>query len=135
MLKQKLMRMPWSLCARLLALVCGMFFATHVFAAGATGITLTSLQTHIKTGVGSVASILGDVALVAGIGFIFASFFKFHQHKMNPTQVPLSQGITLLLIGAALAVFPHLLNTTSEGIFGTGLTKAGSTTIKSLVVS
>ena len=126
MLKRKLTGMPWSLCVRLLVLVCGVFCATHVFAVTGSGITLTSIQTNIKGGVGKVAQILEDIALIAGIGFIFSSFFKFHQHKMNPTQVPLSQGIVLLLIGAALAVFPSLLNTTSEGIFGTGLTKAGS---------
>lgn len=131
MLKRKLMGMSWSLCVRLLVLVCGVFCATQVFAVGAT-VTLTSLQTHIATGVVKVTQILQDVALIAGIGFIFASLFKFHQHKMNPTQVPLSQGIVLLLIGAALAIFPDLLSTASKTVFGTGLTKAGSS-VTSLV--
>jgi len=62
--------------------------------------------------------------LIAGIGFIMASFFKFHQHKLNPTQVPMSQGITLLLIGAGLAVFPHLFGTATQAVFGTKIKMA-----------
>ncbi|OGT67829.1 MAG: hypothetical protein A3J38_02165 [Gammaproteobacteria bacterium RIFCSPHIGHO2_12_FULL_45_9] len=123
-----------KLVFRLLILFAGMCVANAVFA-GTTQLTLSTLNTNISKGIGDIVSIMQDIALVAGIGFVFASFFKFHQHKMNPTQVPLSHGITLLVIGAALAVFPHLLSTASQGVFGQSIAKAGSTGIKSVVVS
>ena len=59
---------------------------------------------------GNVVGIIRIVAYVAGVGFIFTSFFKFDQHKKNPTQIPLSQPLTLLAIGAGLCVLPTILN-------------------------
>ena len=122
------------LMMRLLIVMAGVLCATTAPAA-ISQLTLSQINTKITTGIGQIVVIMQDVALVAGIGFIFSSFFKFHQHKMNPTQVPLSQGVTLLVIGAALAVFPHLLNTASEGVFGTTIAKAGQTGIKGIVTS
>lgn len=118
-----------SLTVIIAAIFCDAAMATS------SGVTLSSMQQNISKAVGITSTVLMDIATVAGIGFIFAAFFKFHQHKQNPTQVPLSQGITLLLIGAALAVFPMLISTTSKGVFGTGISKAGTTQIKSLVSS
>ncbi|EKD45149.1 MAG: hypothetical protein ACD_70C00049G0003, partial [uncultured bacterium] len=36
-------------------------------------------------------------------------------------------------IGAALAVFPHLLNTASQGVFGTGISQATGGAIKTII--
>ncbi len=107
-------------------------FSCCVFADGA--ITVSNLETNLGKTVTELSVILSNISLIAGIGFVLASFFKFHQHKMNPTQVPLSQGITLLLIGAALLLFPKLLPTAAKAAFGT--TKITSTTgadIKGLI--
>lgn len=124
----------YGLIFRALILMGGVFFATSVFAAAGTSVlTLGEIQTHVSTGISSIAAILEDVALIAGIGFIFASFFKFHQHKMNPQQIPLSQGVTLLVIGAALAVFPHLLGTVTHGIFGQSVTHVGGSAINAII--
>ena len=119
---------------RLLIVIAGVCFASMA-CASSTQLTLSTLNKNLSSGIGDVVSIMQDIALVAGIGFVFASFFKFHQHKMNPTQVPLSHGITLLVIGAGLAVFPHLLNTASQGVFGQSIAKAGNTSIKGIVAS
>lgn len=100
-----------------------------------TTVTISQVQTHITTAVGDVSTIIMDVATVSGAGFVFASFFKFHQHKQQPTQVPLSNGVVLLLVGAGLCVFPHILGTGTKAIFGTGIVKAGSTTIRSIVTT
>ena len=104
-----------------------------LFANGALAVTIQTISQHIDSAVGSVSHVLQDVSTITGVGFIIASFFKLHQHKLNPTQVPMSQGITLLLIGAGLSVFPHLLNVVTSGIFGatavrigTGITAIGS---------
>lgn len=120
---------------RLLIVAAGILCATTVMAAAPSQLTLTNINTRISHGIGGVVQIMQDIALVAGIGFIFSSFFKFHQHRQQPTQVPLSQGVTLLVIGAALAIFPHLLSTASQGMFGTTINKAGSPGVASVVAS
>lgn len=81
-------------------------------------IMLSSIQSNIGTTVVETSKIMQDLALVAGIGFIMASFFKFHQHKLNPTQVPMSQGVTLLAIGGGLTLFPLLIPTAGTTILG-----------------
>lgn len=85
----------------------------------ADGATLSSVQTALKSSIGTTATILIDISTIAGIGFIFASFFKFHAWKNNPTQVPVSQGISLLLIGGALTMFPQIITIPGKGILGT----------------
>ena len=103
----------------LLIAVIGGLFATSLAMAGvSSGIALSTISTNIQHSVSSIAHILGNISLVAGIGFVMASFFKFHQHKLNPTQVPMSQGVTLLLIGAGLTLFPILVPTAKNAVFG-----------------
>ena len=79
------------------------------------------ISAHVSTTLGSFASIMQNVGLIAGICFILASLFKFHQHRQNPTQVPLSQAIVLLVIGACLIVFPYLIQTPSTAITNKGI--------------
>lgn len=38
------------------------------------------------TGGASVAPIIAAGSLIAGLGFVVAALFKFHQHKQNPSQ-------------------------------------------------
>ncbi len=87
--------------------------------AAAPTVTVSAIATNIGTTVTQTAKILQDLSLIAGIGFIMASFFKFHQHKLNPTQVPMSQGVTLLVIGAGLTLFPILIPTAGSAVLGT----------------
>lgn len=113
----------------LLAVTCGV-----AFAATPTAITLSKLSGNVDTSVKSLATVLSDVALIAGVGFVMAAFFKFHQHKLNPTQVPISQGITLLLIGAGLMLFPTMLPTATHAIFGkASIDQTGGSQIGSLI--
>lgn len=106
----------WGVILRLLILAVGVCSANA--AAAATVLTLSAIQTNVGASINSVAKIITDIATISGVAFVFAAFFKFHAHKQNPTQVPLSQGITLLVIGAGLAVFPHLIGTATKGAFG-----------------
>ena len=100
-----------------------MAMGTALFAgaclADTTAISMTVIASTIDTTVANLSTVLIDVALIAGIGFILASFFKFHQHKQNPTQVQMSQGISLLLIGCGLTLIPILIPTASQAILGT----------------
>ncbi|MDF1796616.1 MAG: type IV secretion protein IcmD [Coxiellaceae bacterium] len=86
--------------------------------AAAPSVTVSLIANNIGTTVTQTAKILQDLSLIAGIGFIMASFFKFHQHKLNPTQVPMSQGVTLLVIGAGLTLFPILIPTAGSTVLG-----------------
>lgn len=116
---------------RLVVLLLGVLCFSESMAAAS--ITLANIQSNVKLGVTNIAKILQDIALVAGIGFIFAAFFKFHAHKMQPQQVPLSQGVALLLVGAGLAVFPHLLDTATKAVFNTNVQTAGAGAIAKVV--
>lgn len=126
--------LPSGIASRLLIMIAGILIANVAMAAG-SAISITSISTNVTGAVKHVSDMLEDVALICGIGFILASFFKFHQHKLNPTQVPMSQGVTLLVIGAALSVFPHLLNVATMGVFGTTVAKLGSGGIGSIIKS
>lgn len=104
--------------------------------AAVSAIPLSQIAGNVDTTVKNLAIVLSDLSLIAGVGFVMASFFKFHQHKLNPTQVPISQGITLLLIGAGLTLFPSLLPTATKAVFGSAtISKTGGSQIKGLIVS
>ena len=116
------------------AAIASVCFVGAAFAADGDTVTLSSIASNIDTSVSMIATILQDISLVAGIGFIMASFFKFHQHKLNPTQIPMSQGLTLLLIGAGLTLFPTLLPTVKQSVFGDAtIAKVGGSQINSLI--
>lgn len=97
----------------------------------AFALTLYTVASNVGHTMNLTAKIMSAVALISGIGFIVSAFFKFHQHKQNPTQITVGQGIVLLLIGAALMILPTLIpsfesvitgNTTSTAsIWGTGI--------------
>jgi intracellular multiplication protein IcmD len=116
----------------------GLCVASAAFADGQAtgGVSLTDVTTNVNHAVSAIANILTDIALVVGIGFVLAAFFKFHQHKQNPQQVPMSQGITLLLIGAGLLVFPILLPTMSKTVFGSstgGVSQVGGNDMQNVI--
>ena len=83
-----------------------------------TTVTIKNVQETIGKTVVNIATIISNIALVAGIGFLLASFFKFDQHKKNPTQIPISQPLTLLLIGAGLCLFPTIMPLVQTSVFG-----------------
>lgn len=104
------------------ALLVALFAVDNAFATTVSGVKLSEITANVNTTVSQLSRILTDIALIAGISFILASFFKFHQHKLNPTQVPISQGVTLLLIGAALTLFVVMLPTATTAVFGSKAT-------------
>ncbi|MCX7125753.1 MAG: type IV secretion protein IcmD [Gammaproteobacteria bacterium] len=124
MFKLKVRLLNWGVLSRLFVLIAGVVIADAATAQAT--VTLTSISSNVSGAVTKISAMLEDIAVITGVGFILASFFKFHQHKLQPQQVPLSQGITLLVIGAGLSVFPHLLNTGAAGVFGATVAKLGS---------
>lgn len=109
----------FKLAAPLLVVLGAVFVSTSALAGASAGLVLTDVSKNVQHTVGSLAVIINNVALIAGICFVMASFFKFHQHKLNPTQVSLSQGITLLLIGAGLTLFPIIIPSAKNAVAGT----------------
>lgn len=109
----KLAKVSWP--ALLAVIPLTFFIAPNAFA-----VSISDIATNTGTSMTYVAGLLEDVSLIAGIGFVMASFFKFHQHKLNPQQVPISQGITLLLVGGGLTIFPALLPVGGKALAGSG---------------
>lgn len=107
------------------------------FAVSGDAVTLSVIQSNIAKSVTETARILQDMSLIAGIGFILSSFFKFHQHKLNPTQVPMSQGLSLLLVGGCLTMFPILIPTAGSTILGAdaSISTVSGTAISKLIGS
>ena len=61
-----------------------------------------------------------QMSFIAGLGFMVAAFFKFKQHKDNPTQVPIGNPLTYLLIGLLLLYVGSLATPLGETLFGEG---------------
>ncbi len=121
---------------KVIATLLGLSGLMYLGAASAdvSGLGLSTITTHVNTTVSYLAKIFVDIALVAGVGFIMAAFFKFHQHKLNPTQVPISQGVTLLLIGAGLTLFTTMLPTAKKAVFGSAeMAKVGGSQLKNMI--
>lgn len=125
--------------AKLSSLIMGITLLAMADVSFAKSLTVGSISGNVNSALSGVAKLMNAVGLVAGIGFILASFFKFHQHKLNPTQVPLSQGLTLLVIGAGLVLFPTLIPTATSVITGSAssgsVSKLSGSGMKSLVGS
>ena len=101
-------------------------------------VAMSTISKAVDNTTSELATVMVDVALIAGIGFVLAAFFKFHQHKQNPQQVQLSQGVSLLLIGCGLTLIPLLIPTASTAVLGTAAKKPaqiGGADIHSLIGS
>ncbi len=122
-------RVMFQLGMRIAFFAACFFISSDVMAL--TSPSIAAIKASVAGSIKDLMSILQDIAMVTGVGFVIASFFKFHQHKMQPTQVPLSQGVTLLLVGAALTVFPGLLGTATKSAFGA--TAGGGGQVSSLI--
>ena len=64
----------------LITSVMGALFVGLVFATPGTAphaLKLSSIAANVDTSVQQLATVLTDVSLIAGVGFVLASFFKF----------------------------------------------------------
>jgi uncharacterized membrane protein len=113
--------------------VCG--YASVASAAGTLDtITLSSVLTNMNSTSSQTAGILQDILLLIGICFIPAGIFKAWQHKNNPTQVTFGHALTLIVIGAALILFPYLLKLSAQTFLGTTtLPTVGGSEIQQLI--
>jgi hypothetical protein len=72
---------------------------------------------HKPSGIGGIAenmmepvAVISDFvtngALIIGVSFLFAAFFRFLQYRVNPLAAPLSTVIILFLLGVSLLLLP-----------------------------
>jgi len=66
---------------------------------------------------GNLAQLITAASYVGGLGFAIGAIAKFKAHKDNPTQVPISQGIALIFIAAALIFIPSIFKTSGGTLF------------------
>jgi hypothetical protein len=78
-----------------------------LYVTGGSGPMVQVAGTEFTPPSGSTASITRVVtgaAYLAGAGFAVAAIMKFHQHKDNPTQVPLGSPLALTVIPAMISM-------------------------------
>lgn len=88
---------------------------------------LKGIATGLTGQLGPVADILGIVAFVVGLAIGIGGILKFNAHSKNPQQVPLSQGMWGVGIGAALIALPILMGASINTIFGSGADTVSAT--------
>ena len=96
------------------ALLALFFVSEHAFAAGKD---LGGVADQVTSSMKAVAKLITAASYVAGIGFALSGMVKFKAHKDNPTQVPLSAPIVLLVIAAGLVFLPSIIQTAGQTLF------------------
>jgi intracellular multiplication protein IcmD len=106
----------------------GILMALFIFSGNlfATDQSLGNVAQSIRTSMGDVASLITAASYVAGIGFAMMGMLKLKAHKDNPTQVPLSQPLVLLIIAAGLVFLPSIISTAGQTIWGGDQTSTGT---------
>ena len=106
------------------ALVALFLLADQAFAA--SGDNLGDIANNVTNTMTNVAKLIAAASYVAGVGFALAGMVKFKAHRDNPTQVPLSAPIVLLVVAAGLIFLPSIISTAGSTIFGTDAKSGGA---------
>ncbi len=102
-----------------LLLLAGAILCLSTGAALAAASGLGTVAANVTGNLANIAKLITAAAYVAGFGFAVGAIIKFKAHKDNPTQVPLSQAIAMLFVGAALIFAPSVFKSTGQTLFGT----------------
>lgn len=97
-------------------LIGGLAFAADP-ATPASG-TLGDLAT---TATGSAKGIIGlilAICYIIGLTLVIIGLLKLKAHREAPTQVPISTGIVMLLLGSAMLFLPTVISSVGKTIFG-----------------
>src|SRR5579871_1372794 len=65
-----------------------------------------SVAAQVTSNVANIARLVTAASYVAGMAFAVGAIVKFKAHKDNPTQIPISTGVVLLFVAAALIFIP-----------------------------
>lgn len=102
--------------------ICSFMMSTAALAVlnckGVSGIS--NVACRVFANLSGIGVLLLGASYIAGMAFGIAAIVKFKAHKENPNQVPLSQGIVLLFVGAALIGIPSVYTLTTKTLFVSG---------------
>lgn len=84
--------------------------------------SIADIAKNIMASFQQLGQLMLAIAYLSGFGFVISSIFKFKQHKDNPTQIPVSTPLALLMVGIVLIFLPGIIRPTGYTIFGTGAT-------------
>lgn len=73
---------------------------------------------QVTSNMANIAKLITAAAYVAGMAFAVGAIVKLKAHKDNPTQVPVSTGIVLLFVAAALIFVPTVFKVSGATMFG-----------------
>jgi len=89
-------------------------YASELSGEGQVSYGLGQVSYEAATVLDNVAKLIMYVAIIAGIAFILTSLLKLKQHWKNPQQIPISQVISLFILGLLLVGIPLLINYTQD---------------------
>lgn len=89
------------------------------------------LASQVKSNLGRIAQFVTALAYVLGMILAIIALSKLKAHKDAPTQVPLSTGIVMLFLAAALMFIPSIYSSAGGTIFGGSGKVAGTSGITS----
>lgn len=104
----------------------GLLVTGICLAAPANVSSFSGMATNMQNITKSVVTIISDISIMASIFFLIHGLMKWRMHSQNPQQVPLSHGLTSLLIGLCLGVTPALIKVGQNSLLG-GAAKNKST--------
>ena len=97
-----------------------LLFSEAAYAAAGGNVSLGDIATNIMESFQNLGKLMLAIAYLSGFSFTISSIFKFKQHKDNPTQIPVSTPLALLIVGIMLIFLPGIIEPTGYTIFGTG---------------
>jgi len=99
-----------AIIAVVLTLFCSSVYADSV--------TLGDIAKNIMESFKDLGQLMLAISYLSGFGFTISSIFKFKQHKDNPTQIPVSTPLALLIVGIMLIFLPGIIKPSGFTIFG-----------------
>lgn len=79
--------------------------------------SIGDVASNITRSLVGVSGLLTAICYIIGMGFALSGLMKFKAHKDSPQQMPLSQPITELAIGASLIFLPMLAHLAGSTAF------------------
>lgn len=105
------------------------FAASGTTAGNPSGIG--GIASQVKSNLGKIAQFVTALSYVAGMALAIAGLAKLKGHKEAPTQVPISTGIVLIFLAAALMFIPSIFSSAGGTLFGGSGKVAGTSGITS----
>jgi intracellular multiplication protein IcmD len=79
--------------------------------------TVNQMADQLIANLGAGKTMILSLSYIAGLGFLIASFYKFKQHKDNPTQVPVGNPLTMIVIAILLMFLANMIMPIGETFF------------------